>query len=926
MNLEGLLLIFIALLILFLGILMFLKDKKSLINIWYSCLMFFGSLWLFSLFIINYTNNPEIVIFYSRLFYFAVLSTVYSFFNFAFYFSEPNINYNIKYKILTVIPFLCMTYLIFWTDFLIVSVENIEGRQNIILGSAANYFLLFVLVYTMAAIIIWLFRYQESSKIDQVKLKYILIVSAFSFLIAFFFNLFLPVFTWQYIWLAPLAIIIMAILIFYTLAKFKLLNIRLIIMKTIFEGLLILFIIIFFTSSILLTGYFFQDYAEVIRVFVYFIDALIIIIFLDPLKRIWRKSTDFIFYKIKIKINYPEVLKNFNLIMSREIELNNLGKNLVNFLKKELEINKVSLLILNFKNNNIISAPQKKVKFNLTKEITNYCQDHQEIIIRDQLKKEGEEFKKHLKLNNILKELEQKKIDLLIPIIDNNNLIALLFLTEKSSGDIYNDEDIDLFKELRPSIAAAIVKSNLYEKVKELNKELQDKVVDKTKDLKDLNDTLEERNNFLITIQSVINTISQTFNLREATQMIADSIYSQLGYVGGILSFVNEEQKILRVRALTENKKTKNIIKMLKKNPESFFAQLKKGYNLGTKTVLDSEITFSDKMSAYFSPPLKKELINNMQRDLEVKTIIGVPIFSKGKSIGLIHFLFKEERKDISPLDMETMTTLADQVSIISRNLKLYENLQKINKKLQEANIHLRHLDKAKSEFLSIASHQLRTPISSLKGYLSMILDGDYGKIPIKIKRILNGLFESSARLSRTINIFLDVSRIEDGKFHLAKKSTNIDSLIISVLEELKNEAQQKGLQLKYQKSCQKKDLFSLIDSAKIREVILNLIDNALKYTKKGTVLINLICQKKNLKFSVQDKGIGIVAEDLPLLFKKFVRGKGASNIYTGGSGLGLFVAQKIIEDHQGRIWVESKGKNKGSTFSFSLPIYKKVK
>ena len=83
---------------------------------------------------------------------------------------------------------------------------------------------------------------------------------------------------------------------------------------------------------------------------------------------------------------------------------------------------------------------------------------------------------------------------------------------------------------------------------------------------------------------------------------------------------------------------------------------------------------------------------------------------------------------------------------------------------------------------------------------------------------------------------------------------------------------------------------------------------------------------EKNLKFSVQDKGIGIVAEDLPLLFKKFVRGKGASNIYTGGSGLGLFVAQKIIEDHQGRIWAESKGKNKGSTFSFSLPIYKKVK
>ena len=112
---------------------------------------------------------------------------------------------------------------------------------------------------------------------------------------------------------------------------------------------------------------------------------------------------------------------------------------------------------------------------------------------------------------------------------------------------------------------------------------------------------------------------------------------------------------------------------MLNKDPKIFYAELKDGYNLGIKTVLHSKITFSNKMSDYFSPPVDKELINNIQEELKVKTIIGIPIFSKGKSIGLIHFLFKEERKDISPLDMETMTTLADQVSIISRNLKLYE-------------------------------------------------------------------------------------------------------------------------------------------------------------------------------------------------------------------------------------------------------------
>ena len=655
-----------------------------------------------------------------------------------------------------------------------------------------------------------------------------------------------------------------------------------------------------------------------------FRSALIIVIFLDPLKKIWRKSTNFIFYKIKIKVNYQEILEKFNLIIVREIELNILLNKLVNLFKNELKIDKVSIIVLNPKNNIIISSDDKKVKFNLNDKIISYLKFYNDIIITDELIKKSKELENNLNLSGILKELEKSNIDLLIPIIDNNNLISIILLSKKISKDIYNDEDIDLFKELKTQIFAAIEKSNLYEKVKLLNKELQYKVTEKTKDLKDLNDTLEERNNFLITIQSVINTTSKSLNLREATQMIADSIYSKLGYVGGILSFINEEKNILRIGSLTKNNKTIPFIKMLNKDPKIFYAELKDGYNLGIKTVLRSKITFSNKMSDYFSPPVDKELINNIQEELKVKTIIGIPIFSKGKSIGLIHFLFKEERKDISSLDMETMTTLADQVSIISRNLKLYENLQKINKKLQNANVHLRYLDKAKSEFLSIASHQLRTPISSLKGYLSMILDGDFGKTSIKIKRILRELFESSSRLSRTVNIFLDVSRIEYGKFHLDKKPGRIDYLITSVIKELENAAKRKDIKLNYKNSCRKKNIFSLIDADKLREVILNLIDNAIKYTEKGSIIINFSCHKENLKFSVKDTGIGIDKEDLPMLFKKFVRGTGVSSVYTGGSGLGLFIAQKVIEEHDGNIWAESKGKGKGSIFGFSLPICKK--
>ncbi len=502
-----------------------------------------------------------------------------------------------------------------------------------------------------------------------------------------------------------------------------------------------------------------------------------------------------------------------------------------------------------------------------------------------------------------------------------NILLIVLFLNPLHN--IFN-KIINNFKkeEEQKDIKTAqeLNKDNLCQRLDSLNKELKVKLKEKTQEIKDINSTLEERNNFLITIQSIINVTSKTFNLREATQMIADSISTKLNYIGGILSFVNEENNTLKVRALTKNNKTISIIKRLKKNNDNFEVKLELGYNLGSKTVLNSKITFSDNLNDYFSPPLAEEILKDIQKELNINTIIGIPIFSQGKSIGLIHFLCKEKREDVTPLDMEAMTTLADQVGIISRNLKLYENLQKTNRQLQEANVHLRHLDKSKSEFLSIASHQLRTPISALKGYLDMILEGDFGKVPLKIKKILKILLENSSRLARTINIFLDVSRIESGKFHLDKKVVKVDSLIIDVLKELENEAKVKGLKLEYQKS--KNNIFSLIDADKIREVILNLIDNAIKYTKKGLIVIKLSEEDKELEFSVKDSGLGISAEDLPLLFKKFARGTGASNIYTSGSGLGLFIAQKVIKEHNGQIWAESKGKNRGSTFSFSLPIY----
>jgi len=422
-------------------------------------------------------------------------------------------------------------------------------------------------------------------------------------------------------------------------------------------------------------------------------------------------------------------------------------------------------------------------------------------------------------------------------------------------------------------------------------------------------------------MQVVINMVSRTMDLKKITQMIADSIANELGYVGGILSFVDFDKKVLLVGAITQNKMTIEALGLLQKKVWEYNTPLQEDYNLATQTVLSGKINFSDRMSDFLSPPVEKESIDKIQKKLGIQTVVGVPIFSENKIIGIIRFLLAVKRDKIFSLDIETMTALTNEVGIVWRNLRLYENLQKANRDMQEANIHLRALDKAKSEFLSIASHQLRTPISAIKGYLAMMLDGDFGKVSPKIKNVLKDLFESSARLARLINVFLNVSRIESGRFKLDKKPIQINDLIESVIIELKNQAIKKELKLTYHQPVKKIPLV-FADSDKLREVILNLVDNAIKYTLKGSIDIYIKHDKHELSFISKDTGIGIDPSEGRTLFRKFVRGTGVAQIHTGGSGLGLFIAQKIIKEHGGRIWAESKGKEKGSVFRFVIPLY----
>ena len=327
--------------------------------------------------------------------------------------------------------------------------------------------------------------------------------------------------------------------------------------------------------------------------------------------------------------------------------------------------------------------------------------------------------------------------------------------------------------------------------------------------------------------------------------------------------------------------------------------------------------------------PASPELLNVLH---ENDIAIIVPLYTKEKLIGLLVLGMKKSGDPYNSRDLNTLNIISGQAAISIENAQLYghlgelveertEELRVTNDKLETANVQLKKLDSAKSEFISIASHQLRTPLTAIKGYISMMQDGDFGKIPQSLVRYLDIVYNSNERLINLVNDLLNISRIESGRQKYDFKPNDMFALAQEIVTKLQPRADEKKLELVLAKPTAPLPKVAF-DSEKLHEVMLNFIDNAIKYTKSGRVDVMLKAEPEGMvTYSVKDTGMGISEQTMQHLFKKFSRGEGSFLVHTEGLGLGLYVAKMIVEAHDGKIWAESEGENKGSTFLFSIPI-----
>ena len=254
-------------------------------------------------------------------------------------------------------------------------------------------------------------------------------------------------------------------------------------------------------------------------------------------------------------------------------------------------------------------------------------------------------------------------------------------------------------------------------------------------------------------------------------------------------------------------------------------------------------------------------------------------------------------------------------VKSVLKEVRQREELARLNTQLDQ-------LSKFKSQLLSIASHQIKAPLAAIKGYASLVLDGSYGDANGEVKVALGKIKYSADDLINLVNTLLDLRKVEEGKMDYQFAKTDLNKLVSEVFELLRPLADSKKLE--FTLSLPDKEILVNADAEKLKQVIQNLIDNAIKYTPTGFVRVELKEENGLAHATVSDSGYGIGPNLLPQVFDEFTRDERVKKEIRG-TGLGLYIARKIIEAHNGKIWAESAGENKGSTFHVSIATINNV-
>ncbi len=431
---------------------------------------------------------------------------------------------------------------------------------------------------------------------------------------------------------------------------------------------------------------------------------------------------------------------------------------------------------------------------------------------------------------------------------------------------------------------------------------------------------LVDKNRALDATYKLIEIILGTNDFDEMSQKIADIIPMALGYELAILWLVDEQKQKLIKTSISQTIKDTEVARKIRESLRSPSISLGYEDNLCIRAMKDKKQYTSTDLFDLLGPAVSSQDARQLQEIIGTELNVATPLIVRDKSIGVLIISMSKNTDRLSDFEQEMLRKFSENAGIALENSRLYKNLKEAKNELGEAYENLLAINKMKDEFLTVASHELRTPMTIVKSYLWMLEQQKDGKLKKKQFEYLEKAIKGTQRMIDLINDMLNISKFEQDKVTFNLQQTDICELINEVIVNFEIKINSKGIYLKLEDSCN--DAFVDVDKEKMKDVLMNIIDNSIKFTETGGITIGLNIDENSMLVSIKDTGSGITPSDLPKLFHKFGR---IDNSYTvasetGGTGLGLYIVKLYVEGMGGRVWATSEGVGKGSTFWISLP------
>lgn len=415
--------------------------------------------------------------------------------------------------------------------------------------------------------------------------------------------------------------------------------------------------------------------------------------------------------------------------------------------------------------------------------------------------------------------------------------------------------------------------------------------------------------------------LSSVTDVKQIALQVVYAIAIETEFKSFTILLLNKQENILERVAVSQTESLAKTEALIGKPLRDSKIPLAYNENLIIKAINEKREYETLNMADVLIPNFSTEDSKKIQETLGIKSTLIYPLIVREETIGAITVGIGQTKDHLSAYHKDLLYRLVGVIGIAIDNALLYT-------KIQEANESLLELDKLKNEFVSLASHELRTPMTAIKSYIWMVLENqDQDKIPDKQRYYLERAYKSTNRLIDLVNDMLNVSRIESGKITLNMQQLNMNEIIADILAELTPRSDELGVKISYIPPQSLPDVQA--DPDKIKEVLMNLVGNSLKFTPTGgSIAIATLLSDGMIETKITDTGVGIAKEDVSKLFQKFsiVGEQYIRKTNTQSTGLGLYICKSLVELHGGRIWVESEGINKGSTFHFTLRAYDKNK